>query len=59
MCNPPKRGDFSYESYINEKRNLLESLKRRARLITDAFNELDGVVCQDTDGKYFLQRHLI
>lgn len=30
---------------------VLDSLKRRARLITDAFNSLEGVTCQETDGK--------
>lgn len=29
---------------------MLDSLKRRARKITDAFNSLEGVVCQETDG---------
>ena len=50
MCNPPKPGDYSYAQYIREKDSLIQSLKRRARLITDAFNSLEGVVCQETEG---------
>jgi len=53
MVNPPRPGDYSYDQYIDEKRALLESLKRRAKLITDAFNSLDGVVCQETDGAMY------
>ena len=52
MVNPPKPGDHSYKQFRQEKDSLLESLKRRARLITDAFNALEGVTCQETDGEH-------
>ncbi len=51
MVNPPKPGEPSYAQYIQEKTGLIESLKRRARLITDAFNSLEGVTCQETEGR--------
>ena len=50
MVNPPKPGDASYVQFRNEKDSLLNSLKRRARLMTDAFNALEGVTCQETEG---------
>ena len=50
MVNPPKPGDASYVQFRNEKDSLLNSLKRRARLMTDAFNSLEGVTCQETEG---------
>lgn len=53
MLNPPKPGDFSYEQFRAEKDGVLESLKRRARMITDAFNSLEGVTCQETDGAMY------
>lgn len=53
MCNPPKRGDASYDSFMGEKHELLESLKRRARLLTDAFNSMEGVTCQETEGALY------
>ncbi len=53
MVNPPKPGDYSYAQYQREKGQVLESLKRRARLMTDAFNALEGVVCQETDGAMY------
>ena len=51
MVNPPKIGDASYKQYRKEKDAVLDTLKIRAKRITDAFNALEGVVCQNTDGK--------
>ena len=53
MVNPPKPGEPSYPLFIKEKTGLVDSLKRRARLITDAFNGLEGVECQETDGAMY------
>lgn len=53
MVNPPRPGDHSYDQYVSEKKQLLDSLQRRARLITDAFNSLEGVVCQETEGAMY------
>ena len=53
MCNPPKVGDPSYAQYALEKSLLTNSLRRRARLITDAFNCLEGVTCQETSGAMY------
>lgn len=50
MVNPPKPGDFSYDRFMREKSELIDSLRRRARKITDAFNAMEGVVCQETEG---------
>jgi glutamate--glyoxylate aminotransferase len=50
MVNPPKQGDASYVQFMKEKDGLLNSLKRRARKMTDAFNALEGVSCQETEG---------
>lgn len=53
MCNPPRPGDESYNQYITEKRELTESLGRRARMITDGFNECEGISCQPTNGAMY------
>ena len=53
MVNPPKLGEASYPQFKKEKDEVIASLKRRARLITDAFNSLEGVVCQETDGAMY------
>jgi len=53
MVNQPKPGDFSHKQIVAEKAELLESLKRRARMITDAFNSMDGISCQETEGALY------
>ena len=53
MVNPPRPGDPSYPLFIREKQGLIDSLGRRARLITDAFNNLEGMVCQETEGAMY------
>ena len=50
MVNNPRPGDHSYTQFMQEKSALLESLRVRARRITDAFNNMEGVVCQETEG---------
>jgi glutamate--glyoxylate aminotransferase len=53
MVNPPREGDPSYPQFAKEKGGIILSLKRRARMMTDAFNQLEGVVCQETDGAMY------
>ena len=53
MVNPPQPGDESYESYKAEMDEGLESLKRRAHVMTDAFNSLEGVTCNFTEGAMY------
>ena len=53
MLNPPKEGDVSYHLYEEEKRATITSLQRRARIMTDAFNAMEGVTCQDTEGSMY------
>jgi glutamate--glyoxylate aminotransferase len=53
MVNGPKPGDYSYENHMREKNGVLQSLQRRARAITDAFNSMEGVVCQETEGALY------
>ncbi|CBJ25743.1 nicotinanamine aminotransferase A [Ectocarpus siliculosus] len=53
MCNPPKPGSESYALHMREKEVLLQSLIRRARSIVDAFNGLDGVTCEETEGALY------
>ncbi|ESW07358.1 hypothetical protein PHAVU_010G123200 [Phaseolus vulgaris] len=54
VMSPPKVGDESYESYMAEKGNILESLARRAKTLEDAFNKLEGVTCNKAEGAMYL-----
>ena len=53
MVNPPKQGEASYELYEQEKKTTLNSLQRRAILLVDALNKLEGVVCQPSQGALY------
>ncbi|KAL3654027.1 Glutamate--glyoxylate aminotransferase 2 [Castilleja foliolosa] len=53
MVNPPKPGDISYDRYARESKGILESLRRRAQLMTDGFNSCRNVVCNFTEGAMY------
>lgn len=53
LVNPPKPGDESYELYQKEKAAELASLRRRAHMVTDGFNAMEGVTCNFTEGAMY------
>jgi len=53
LVNPPKPGDASHESHKREQAEEIASLRRRARLVTDGFNSLEGVTCNFTEGAMY------
>jgi len=52
-CNPPKKGDPSFEKYNEEKNTILSSLKRRAQKLVTTLNQLEGVSCQPANGSMY------
>ncbi|KAL0240821.1 hypothetical protein GEMRC1_006057 [Eukaryota sp. GEM-RC1] len=53
IVNPPKEGDPSYETWMEEKQTRLMSLKRRANRISSLLNELPGISCQPVSGALY------
>ncbi|KMZ74771.1 Alanine aminotransferase [Zostera marina] len=53
MVNPLKPGDISYQKFVTECNAILESLKRRAHIMTDGFNSCRNVVCNFTEGAMY------
>lgn len=53
MTNPPKPGQPSYEVYAEERDAILSSMKRRATLLTEALNKLEGVSCNEIEGAMY------
>lgn len=47
MVNPPKQGDPSYELYRQEWDGIYKGLHQRATALYEAFNQMEGVECQD------------
>jgi len=53
MCDPPKVGDESYDLYCREYNTHYESLRKRALLITQKLNTIEGITCQTVSGSMF------
>ncbi|KAJ1430233.1 alanine aminotransferase 2 [Ochromonadaceae sp. CCMP2298] len=53
MVQPPTPGDESYATYKAEKDGILASLHRRADLLSEALNRMEGVTCNTIDGALY------
>ena len=53
LVNPPKPGDASYASHRKEIEDELASLRRRAHMVTDAFNSMKNITCNMTEGAMY------
>eukprot|EP01059_Diplonema_ambulator_P033482 TRINITY_DN701_c0_g1_i1.p1 TRINITY_DN701_c0_g1~~TRINITY_DN701_c0_g1_i1.p1 ORF type:complete len:478 (+),score=136.55 TRINITY_DN701_c0_g1_i1:51-1484(+) len=53
MMNPPVPGDESYEEFHKEHTELLESLKKRALILSDAINKIDGMRTNPIEGSMY------
>lgn len=53
LMNPPKPGDASYETWVSERSSELSSLRRRAQMVTDGFNSMEGMSCNFTEGAMY------
>jgi hypothetical protein len=52
MVQPPKRGDKSYMLYHKELNEIYESLKRRSIKLSECFNQLENVTCNNAQVRY-------
>lgn len=53
VVNPPKPGEPSYDLFIKEKTAVLNSLKKRAKLVADTFNSFEGFRCNKVAGAMY------
>lgn len=53
MVQPPKLGDASYPQYAEERDAILQSLKRRAAMLSAFMNTLEGVSCNTIEGAMY------
>ncbi|XP_074618205.1 alanine aminotransferase 2-like [Acropora palmata] len=53
MCNPPQPGDESYETFLKEKRIVLDSYRRKAEIVVSMLRTLEGVVCNEISGSLY------
>lgn len=54
MVSPPKPGDESYEQDRLERETIHNELDRRASLLHETFNSLEGIECQKPRGAMYL-----
>jgi glutamate--glyoxylate aminotransferase len=53
MVNPPAAGTPARAELDGEKAAILASLRKRAHIMTDGFNSLEGVTCNFTEGAMY------
>ncbi|XP_038223374.1 alanine aminotransferase 1-like [Zerene cesonia] len=53
VAKPPAAGEPSYELWIKEKTEVLRSLDRRAKMIADTFNAMEGFSCNVVQGAMY------
>merc|ERR1719333_284847 len=60
VVNPPRPGEPSYDSWVAQKDGTLASLARRAKLVADTLNSIEGFTCNVVQGAMyaFPQIHL-
>ncbi|XP_069686059.1 alanine aminotransferase 1 isoform X2 [Periplaneta americana] len=53
VVNPPQPGEPSYESFMKEKKAVLDSLALRAKIVCDTFNSIEGISCNVVQGAMY------
>ena len=53
MVRGPQPGDESYANHQREQNSIFESLKRKARFLTDGLNSIPGFSCQPAQGAMY------
>lgn len=53
MVRPPRPGDPSFPLYDRERRDILDSLGRKARLVGDRLNGVEGIHCNPVTGAMY------
>lgn len=53
MVQPPKPGDASFEGYSKEKNAILQSMQKRAQMLSQGLNSVEGISCTSIDGAMY------
>ncbi|KAF2900086.1 hypothetical protein ILUMI_06101 [Ignelater luminosus] len=54
LVHPPEVGEPSYDLFIKEKEDILNSLKVQAKLIVETLNSFEGISCNELEGSMHL-----
>lgn len=53
IVKPPQPGEPSYETYAAERKCILESLAKRAKMVEETFNSVKGMSCNTVQGAMY------
>lgn len=53
LVNPPCPGEPSYKTFQEERGAVLSALRRKAKLVTEGFNAVTGVHCNEVQGAMY------
>lgn len=53
MVTPPQEGSPSYEGYQKEKKAILDALRRKAQILADGLNKVEGIRCNTVAGAMY------
>jgi aspartate/methionine/tyrosine aminotransferase len=53
MVNGPKEGGESYAKFVEEEKSIFDSLARRAKIIVEGLNNIDGIDCEKAEGAMY------
>ncbi|KAL4226041.1 glycerol-3-phosphate O-acyltransferase 2 [Mactra antiquata] len=53
IVNPPVEGDTSFEVFQKEKSQVLALLKKKAQIVTELFNSIEGIKCNEVMGAMY------
>ncbi|GFO15385.1 alanine aminotransferase 2 [Plakobranchus ocellatus] len=53
IVKPPKSGEPSYQKFMAEKAEVLSKLKEKAKFVTELFNSIEGISCNEVMGAMY------
>lgn len=53
IANPPEPGEPSYEQFAKEKEHVLSQLNEKAKFVTQLFNSIEGITCNEVQGAMY------
>ncbi|MBT3465224.1 aminotransferase class I/II-fold pyridoxal phosphate-dependent enzyme [archaeon] len=53
LVNPPKEGDESFPLFIEERDGILSSLKKKAKILSNGLNSIEGITCNPIIGAMY------
>ena len=59
MVSPPKKGEPSYGEFMEEEKEIFDSLKRKSAMLVENLNNIDGIECNPAEGAMYVFPRLV